>query len=113
MLRKLQYNLAKMLNFPINPETDRRVQNMKKAIERVGGHLNFSVKRHHNGWTAECQEMNGIITGGNTANPTDQEINDEIRDAIFSAFGVPPYLCKDELLRDMREIPIVENRVFA
>lgn len=113
MFRKLQYNLAKIFNFPINPETDHRVQNMKQAIDRVGGHLNFTIQRHEDGWTAECKEIKGIITGGNRANPTDEEINDEIRDAIFSAFGIPPYLCKDELLRDMREVPIAENRVFA
>jgi len=113
MFRKIQYNLAKLLNFPINPEMDHRVQNMRTVIERVGGHLNFSVQRHHDGWTAECREIKGIITGGNTANPTDQEINDSIRDAIFSAFGVPAYLCKDDLIRDIREAPFLENRVFA
>ena len=113
MLRRLQYNLAKLFSFPIDPEKNFRVQKMKEAIEHVGGKLNFHIQRYADGWTAECKEMEGIITGGNNPNPTDQEINNEIRDAIFSAFGIPPYLCKDELIRSVREIALEETRVFA
>ena len=113
MFRKIQYNLAKLLNFPIKPEENYRVQNMKQAIEQVGGKLNFTVQRHGDGWLAECMEIKGIITGGNNANPTDEEINNNIRDAVFSTFGIPPYLCKDELIRNVREAAREEVMVFT
>ena len=113
MFRKIQYNLAKLLNFSIKPERDHRVQSMKEAIERAGGKLNFYVQRHKDGWVAECQEIKGIITGGDDVSPTDKEVNDNIRDAIFSAFGVPPYLCQDALIRNVEEVILEEKRVFA
>ena len=113
MFRKLQYNLAKLLNFPITPEKDSRVQAMKAAIEQVGGKLTFTVRRYTDGWTAECKEMGGIVTGGTESNPTEQEINDNIRDAIFTAFCIPPYLCKDGLIKNMREPVREEVLAFA
>lgn len=113
MFRKIQYNLAKLLNFPIKPENDSRVRAMKTEIEKVGGKLNFIVQRYEDGWTAECNEIKGIITGGTERNPTYQEINDAIRDAIFTAFCIPPYLCKDELIKSVRELAREEILVFA
>ncbi len=113
MLRKLQYNLAKLLRFPIDPGSDQHVKAMKAAIEKVGGRLNFIVQRHEDGWTAECQEIKGIITGGTERDPTDQKINYNIKDAIFTAFGIPPYLCNDELIKNIREPAREQNLVFA
>lgn len=113
MFRRIQYNIAKFLNFPINPGNDRRVQAMKAEIERLGGKLNFTVRIYEDGWLAQCKEVTGIITGGPDVNPTDAEINDSIRDAVFSTFGIPPYLCKDELLRNTREIPRKEEKGFV
>ena len=113
MLRKIQYNLAKSLNFPIKPEGNYRVQNMKEAISRMGGKLNFRIQKNEDGWLAECQEIKGIITGGTNANVTSEEINNIIRDAIFSAFGLPPYACKDDLIRNVQEVVLEERRVFA
>ena len=113
MFRKIQYNLAKLFNFPIRPEKNYRVQSMKETMERVGGKLNFTIQRHADGWLAECEEIKGIITGGTGSNPTDEEINDNIRDAVFSTFGIPPHLCKNELLQNVREVALEEKRAFA
>lgn len=113
MFRKIQYNLAKLLNFPIDPENDRRVQAMKAEIEKVGGRLNFTVQRHENGWTAECKEIKGVVSGGTERNPTEQEINNTIRDAVFTTFGIPPYLCKDELIKNVHEPVREQTLVFA
>ena len=113
MLRKLQYNLAKLFHFPLDPKSDRRVRVMKDEIDKVGGRLNFVVHRHEDGWTAECKEIKGIVTGDTEPNPTDQEINDLIRDAIFTAFCIPPYLCQDELIKNVREHAREEVLAFA
>lgn len=99
MWRQLQYNLAKLLNFPIKPESDVRVRNMLVALEQQGS-FHFKIERHKNGWTAECENVKGIVTGGTNPDPAQEEIDAQIKDAIFTAFGVPAYLCKDNLIRN-------------
>lgn len=102
MWRHIQYNLAKLFNFPIKPESDRRVQNLLAEIERQGN-LHFKIESHKNGWTAECENIKGIITGGANPNPTQEEIDSQIKDAIFTAFGVPAYLSNDSLIRNVEK----------
>lgn len=110
MLREIQYNLAKVFNFPIEPEKDVHVRNMLVEIKRQGG-FRFQVKRNKDGWVAECENVKGIITGGSDPNATQAEIDSQIKDAIFTAFDIPPYLCKDQLIRNV-EKP-VEELVYA
>jgi predicted RNase H-like HicB family nuclease len=102
MLKQIQYNLAKLLRFPINPEMDMRVQNMILEIKRRGK-LRFTIQKNEEGWIAECEEIKGIITGGTNPHPTQEEVESQIKDAVFTAFGIPPYLCKDALLRNVEE----------
>lgn len=102
MLRQIQYNLARLLSFPIKPGMDLRVQNMAREIKRRGG-LRFTIKQNKEGWIAECENIKGIVTGGTNPNQTPEEINLQIKDAIFSSFGIPPYLCKDNLIRNTEE----------
>ena len=74
----------------------------------------FKNQKNNEGWIAECDNPKGIITGGTNPKVTDEEINSQIKDAIFTAFGIPPYLSKDSLLRKTGEpIVIEEERVFA
>lgn len=102
MLRQLQYNFSKLFNFP-NAEKDERVQNMLIQIQKRGG-LKFNIKINNGeGWVAECENLKGIITGGTNNNPTKAEIDNMIKDAIFTAFEIPPYLCKDNLIKDVKE----------
>lgn len=97
MWRHIQYNLAKLFDFPIKPENDRRVQNLLAEIKRQGN-FNFKIEFHKDGWTAECENIKGIITGGTNPKPTQNEVDAKIRDAVFATFGVPPYLCRDNLI---------------
>ncbi|KKT39392.1 hypothetical protein A2W54_01865 [Candidatus Giovannonibacteria bacterium RIFCSPHIGHO2_02_43_13] len=97
MWSNIQYNLAKLFNFPIKPESDRRVQNLLAEIKRQGNFY-FKIELHKGGWTAECENVKGIITGGTNPQPTQSEVDEKIKDAIFSAFGIPPYLCRDNLV---------------
>ncbi|MBI2048876.1 MAG: hypothetical protein HY434_00800 [Candidatus Liptonbacteria bacterium] len=113
MLRKTQYNLAKLFNFPIEAERNYRVQTMQNEIHKMGG-LRFKIQKNSEGWMAECENFKGIITGGVDSNATDEEINSQIKDAIFAAFGIPPYLSKDSLVTKIGEPAVVEEeRVFA
>ncbi len=114
MFRKTQYNLAKFFNFPIEAERNYRVQTMHNEIRRMGGSLRFKIQKNSEGWTAECENFKGIITGGTDPKATDEDINSQIKDAIFTAFGIPPYLSKDSLVKNTGEQVIVEEeRVFA
>ncbi|MDP2651549.1 MAG: hypothetical protein Q8O94_00220 [bacterium] len=56
-------------------------------LEKIGS-LTFSLSKDENGWVAQCDEVSGIITGGTNPNPSQSEIETEIRSAIFSAFNV-------------------------
>ena len=113
MLRKTQYNLAKLFNFPIKAERNYRIQTMLNEIRKMGG-LRFKIQKNDEGWTAECENFKGIITGGVNPKVTDEEINSQIKDAIFTAFGIPPYLSKDSLIKKIGEPSVVEEeRVFA
>ena len=58
-----------------------------KEIEKLGS-LTFQIHKSDEGWFAQCNEVSGIIAGNANPNPTDAEIQAEIRQAIFSAFNV-------------------------
>ena len=61
---------------------------MNEEIKGLGGMLNFIIEQTEGGWSAQCNEIPGIITGGSSPNPTSFEIEGQIRDAIYTAFHV-------------------------
>lgn len=65
---------------------------MSSQIKDIGrdGMLHFIIKTHKEGWTAQCEEIEGIVTGNTNPNPSQDEINTNIRNAIFTAFNVQP-----------------------
>ncbi len=69
------------------PVSDSERFRVGQEMEKVGG-LTFKVEISEGGWVAQCNEINGIIAGNKNTNPTDVEIESEIRQAILSAFGV-------------------------
>lgn len=97
-MRQIQYFIAKILGFPKDPRSDARVLNMSNEIDRRGG-LKFILKVNSDGWIAECQNLDGIVTGGNELKPSILDIDKKIKDAIFSAFGIPPYLCDETIIK--------------
>lgn len=56
-------------------------------LEKIGS-LTFDVKKDSDGWTAQCKEVSGIVAGGINPNPSEVEIETQIRSAIFAAFNV-------------------------
>ncbi len=57
-------------------------------IQKIGGGLNFVIRKNEDGWSAECKELSSIIAGGTNPDPSQNEIETEIRSAIFAAFNV-------------------------
>lgn len=70
------------------PENTEDVQQMGQEIERLGGMLHFTIRKDEDGWSAQCNEVEGIITGGTNSNPTEFEIETNIREAIHTAFHI-------------------------
>lgn len=58
-----------------------------QEISKLGG-LSFSVHSDGEGWYAQCNELPGIIAANKNPQPTDAEIEAEIRQAIISGLDV-------------------------
>ena len=72
------------LNTDIHPDERARVLN---ELQKVGS-LTFKIHKDQEGWTAVCNELPGIIAANTNPNPSSDEIESQIRDAIFTAFNV-------------------------
>lgn len=57
-------------------------------LQKIGENLTFDIYKDNEGWTAKCNEIEGIIACNTNPNPSGDEIESQIRDAIFSAFNV-------------------------
>lgn len=81
-----KYNPASL--FGNNPDIsiEERVRVIRE-IEKIGS-LTFKIKKNEDGWLTQCNEVSGIITGNTNPNPTQIEIESQIRDAIYAAFNV-------------------------
>ena len=98
IMTKVIYITAQALRrvgFSFHEDQDARVQKMKATVKQLGG-LQFNIELFSDeSWTAESTNMEGIVTGG-----MDQsKIGSMIKDAVFTYFEIPPYLCNDTLLR--------------
>ncbi len=61
---------------------------LRGVFNKFGGQLTFRVTRDEESWLAECNEIPGLFTGAPNAEPSNDEIDSMVKDAIFSAFGV-------------------------
>jgi hypothetical protein len=74
--------------FGNNPNVSLEERNrVISQIQKIGS-LTFSVQRHEDGWVATCLEVEGLIAGNTNPNPSQLEIDSELREAIYSAFNV-------------------------
>jgi len=89
---------------------DSRIAVMKKEIEKVGGQIEFKIEQYPDGsWSAQSVNIDGIITGGRTT----KNLSSTIKDAIFTYFGLAPYLCDENLLKADNEPVILMQKVYA
>jgi hypothetical protein len=84
----MKNNTGMILDGTHQPDNFEDVERMTSEIKKVGGMLNFIIEQSEEGWTAECNEIPGIITGGSNPTPTNFEIEGQIRDAVYTAFHV-------------------------
>ena len=68
------------------------VNNMVEELSSWKKPLHFKLKKHADGWMAQCKEIKGIITGNTNPNPSEKEIVSRIREAILAAFSINTYI---------------------
>lgn len=111
-MTRVVFKLAQVLrrigvNF--HEENDPRVKAMREAISKLGS-IQFDIEVFSNGsWVAESTNIDGILTGGTNKDG----INENLKDAIFTYFEIPPHLCDDALIRTQDEPLRLEQRVYA
>ena len=84
----MDYKLGKLFGKGFSSANSKAVETMNEEIRKVGGLLHFNIHTDASGWHAECVQIDGIITGGKSTNPTDAEVQENIREAIHTAFNV-------------------------
>lgn len=111
-MTKIIYQLAQILRrvgFNFHEEKDPRVQAMREMIKKLGS-IQFNIEVFPDGsWAAESTNIDGIATGGTNK----ENINESIKDAVFTYFEIPPQLCHDHLMRTSDEPLKLEQRVYA
>ncbi len=111
-MTKIIYKLAQALRrvgFNFHEGNDPRVKAMREAIHQLGS-INFNIEFFEDGsWAAESTNIDGIITGGTNK----ENINETLKDAVFTYYEIPPQLCNDGLMRASDEPMKLERRVYA
>jgi len=104
------YKKLSQMGINLSDQNDSRLEAMKREIAKAGGKIEFKIEQYPDGsWTAQSINIDGIITG----NRTTKNISATIKDAIFTYFGVPPYLCQDDLLKSDNEPTILKQKVYV
>ena len=97
------------LGVRFHEEQDPRVQAMQKTIHDLGS-IQFKIEIYEDGsWVAESTNIDGIITGGTNKD----NINETLKDAVFTYFEIPPHLCNDALVKGSDEPLKLEQRVYV
>ena len=87
-------NLARKINVDFKEDSNIKVLAMKNEIAKLNNQIEFKIEHYPDGsWTAESTNVNGIITGGKN----NKAITATIKDAVYTYFEIPPYLCVDSL----------------
>lgn len=85
-MKKERSNIAFIFSGPAVSEEERL--RVAKEIKKVGGLTFGKIEKSSKDWVTQCIEIPSIIAGNANPNPTNAEIESEIRQAILGAFGV-------------------------
>lgn len=112
MITKFIYSFSQLLRklgVDFRETTHPKVREMRAQIVQLGA-IKFKIEFYPDGsWSAESVNIDGIITGSSNV----KEMNSFIRDAIFTYFEIPPYLCNDRLLKTDNEPATVTQKVYV
>ena len=103
------FNLVRKLGFNFHEEKNEKVLKMKEEINKLGK-IEFKIEQFPDGsWTAESINLDGVITGSKDV----RDISIFIKDALFTYFEIPAYLCVDTLLKGDNEPVTVMQSIYA
>ena len=102
-------NLARKIGVDFKEKSSAKVLAMNSKIAKLN-RIEFKIEQYPDGsWVAESTNIDGIITGGRST----KNMSATIKDAIFTYFEIPPYLCVDSLLRSDNEPATITQKVYA
>ena len=103
--------IAKKVGTNFDPTNNEAENNMKEVINSLPtSNIQFVISKEPNGdWVAESVNLSGILTGGTA----EDNIEEMIKDAIFTYFEVPARFCDNSLIRSTGEPTIIKQEVFA
>lgn len=104
-MKNLKYTSAPYFKNGSAPADTKALVKMTERIKKLG-QLSFVITTDAEGWTAQCNEVEAITTGGKNQKPTDYEIESQIRDAIHTAFHVPVKNSSAKLKRTISELTL-------
>ena len=112
MKTSLSYKFAravKRLGVNHNSESDSAVIAMRREIANLdGGQVNFSVSIDRDGsWYAESTNVDGLLTGGDNQ----AEIDEMLKDAIFTYYNIESRHADDALLRSSGDVTNIKQQV--
>lgn len=114
MRTSISFKLAKIArkagyNFKSNSNS--AVLEMQKSIKDLGiSGIQFSISINKDGsWFAESTNVQGLISGGQKS----AEINDMLKDAIFTYYGIDAKHCDDRALKSSGEHTTVKQKVYV
>src|SRR5688572_1693174 len=88
-----------MKKYGVSPDAlkDPAVIEMQREINSLENkNINFEIRSYPDGsWTARAMNVEGLLTGSRKQS----DINELIKDAIFTYYGVHPKFANDTLLR--------------
>jgi len=85
------------------------IKAMKEEISELKG-IDFRIKVYPDGsWVAKSPNVQGLLTGDRDQS----DINELLKDAIFTYYSVPPQLANDRMLRNSGEPIRAEQKVHV
>lgn len=101
--------VLRKFGFHFNEVQNPSIIEMRRVLSDLNS-IQFKIEFYPDGkWTAESENIDGIITGGDD----NKKIKEELKDAIFTYFDVPPHLANDALIRANNEPVVVSRNVYA
>jgi len=102
-------NLVRRIGVDFKEKGNAKILAMNNEIAKLN-RIEFKIEQYPDGsWVAESTNIDGIITGGRST----KNMSATIKDAIFTYFEIPPYLCVDSLLRSNNEPVTITQKVYA
>ena len=103
-------SLAKLAGMNFDYSNNPAVLDMQSQITALDGGVQFAISHYADGsWSAKSINIDGIITGGKNQ----VDVEETIKDAIFTYFNIEPQYCNDLLLRGIGERKTLKNEIYV